>query len=263
MQRLPLHLLTPAQPVARKRSTAMARCGRIGLKSFGLLLVLGVVLTGTVPGHADSVPPMSSARLSDLLGPDDYLVIGDKVFDRFTYEMSGNMPPATNINVVGSLEDGKVKIRFQGAFMDVYDLVGGQTASDATISFRVTAGPGQLISGVLLAANTAVLGDPMTAQGSASVVETFLEDIADVSLGVFDIKPGSKLLMDSVEFPQHYQSLNVQKDILLSAATLGTLATVSFIDQTFTQVPEPAGLILLMTGLCGVLAFRWRRRRPR
>ena len=57
-------------------------------------------------------------------------------------------------------------------------------------------------------------------------------------------------------FAQGYQSIRVEKDILLVGGSQG--ATVSIIDQGFSSinVPEPSSVALLGIGMTGFLAFR-------
>jgi hypothetical protein len=142
------------------------------------------------------------------------------------------MPSAASINVLPILDDfGNFGIRFQGGFLD---LPGGG-ASDALITFNVTAtDPELLISDAHLAANVALQGG-----GLASVTETFLPLFNDVSLLVYDT-PGGVLLTDDVVFDVPVRTLPVQKDILLFATgQWANFATMSFVDQTFSQVPDP------------------------
>jgi hypothetical protein len=62
---------------------------------------------------------------------------------------------------------------------------------------------------------------------------------------------------DWVIFDEPVESLDVQKDILLNAGT-SSGASISFIDQTFSQVPEPTTGLLTLWCLLG-LAFAKRK----
>lgn len=169
-----------------------------------------------------------------LLAPDASILVGDKLFEDFTYAPTGDMPPAAGVNVIPILDDwGNYGIRFQGAFIDTPGTLGG---SDALITFNVTAtDPKLLISDAHLAGNTVLRGI-----GLASVTETFLPLFEDM-LVVFD-SPGSHDLQEEVVFGTPVRTLPVQKDILmLSLGSLanGDFAIMSFVDQTFSQVPDP------------------------
>ena len=87
-----------------------------------------------------------------------------------------------------------------------------------------------------------------------------LEDFADRSL---DFGGGDDKLSDLIVLPQTYKTLSVQKDIILHAtgdAGMGEsgAVTISFVDQTFKQIPEPSSLALIALGM---MAFGFFRRR--
>jgi len=216
-------------------------------RCFGWILavaVFGVPWTGTA--RAATMP------LSDLLGGGT-IQSGDKVFSDFTYLASGDMPSAGGINVV-TIQDqnGDYGIRFQGSFIDQ---VGGD-ASDAVITFNVSVAPGSnlAISDVTMSANPAVFAGP----GLASVTETFLPAITDDKLVVYDFGGGNDKLLDHIEFAQTYTTLPVQKDIILHATGDTGAVTMSFLDQTFSQVPEPSSLLLALGSLLGLGQIRRR-----
>ncbi len=149
--------------------------------------------------------------------------------------------------------DGSHGIRFQGGFVDQ----AGGDASDALITFDVSVAMGSPmeISEVRLAANPAVFGGT----GMASVTETLLPDIVNDKLVMYDFGNGDDQLADTIVLPQTYKSLSIQKDIILHSTGDTGAVTLSFVDQTFKQVPEPASLGLLAVGMMAVGFFRRRR----
>ncbi|HEY6565569.1 MAG TPA: PEP-CTERM sorting domain-containing protein, partial [Pirellulaceae bacterium] len=86
------------------------------------------------------------------------------------------------------------------------------------------------------------------------ITETFLPTDPNVVLNVFNQQPGVFQLTDWADLTVPVRRLRVQKDILLFAGA-NSAAQVSFVDQTFSQIPEPTTAVLLGLGLV-VLAWR-------
>jgi hypothetical protein len=192
--------------------------------------------------------------LSDLIGGGT-ITSGDKIFSDFDYVGSGDMPSAAGINVIAIQgQNGDYGIRFQGPFIDR----AGGDPSDALITFNVSVAPGSpmVISGATMIANPAVFNGP----GLGNVVETFAPNVEDDHLVVYDFGNGDIDLVDSITFSQTFKTLPVQKDIILHAEGETGAVTMSFIDQTFAQVPEPSGMLLALGGILGLSAFRRRHR---
>lgn len=194
--------------------------------------------------------------LSDLLMEGATIQSGDKIFSDFAYLKTGDMPSAENVNVETIQDgDGDYGIRLQGGFVDH----AGGDASDAVITFNVSVpmGSNLLIAGAKLSANPAVFaGDP----GSlASVTETFIPTIIDNKLVVYDFGEGDDKLLDQISFAEGYATLPVQKDIILHAIGDTGAVTMSFVDQTFAQIPEPSSLVLAIGGLLGLAGLGRRR----
>jgi hypothetical protein len=190
--------------------------------------------------------------LSDLIAGGT-ITSGDKVFSDFTYVASGDMPSAAGINVLTIQgAEGDYGMRFQGPFQDR----AGGDPSDALITFNVSVAPGSSmeINGATMIANPAVFAGP----GFGNVVETFAPAVENQSLIVYDFGDGDIDLVDSELFAQTFKTLPVQKDIILHATGAAGAVTMSFIDQTFSQVPEPSSLLLVLSGLIGLAGLRRR-----
>jgi hypothetical protein len=208
--------------------------------------------------------------LSSLVNnPQAEIIAGDKKFTGFGYAATNDMPGAGGVNVIPILDDlgdadpntGNYGVRFQGAFMD---LVSSQGGSDALITYMVeVTDPLQLISTAHLAGNPNLLGQ----FGSISVTETFLPlgQNGEYTMEIYDDEnfPTPKLT-DTTTFLPAVSKLNVQKDILARAvaetAPNGNTATISFVDQTYGQIPVPeaATVTLALIGLVSSLGYRRR-----
>jgi hypothetical protein len=214
-----------------------------------------------------------AVQLSTLVNnPEGEVVAGDKKFTGFSYLFTGDMPGPSGVNVVPILDDlgdadpntGNYGIEFQGAFMDLVSSAGG---SDALIRYMVeVTDPLYLISDAHLAGNPSLLGD----NGSISVTETFLPlgGIGEYTMTIYDDEIHSTpKLIDWTYFIPPVKKLNVQKDIIARAVvgtgTNGNTATLSFVDQTYSQIriPEATTLTLAFVSLASLAGFRRRRGR--
>jgi hypothetical protein len=232
--------------------------GRILTYFFSALLV---VTTGWMAGVGSAAMILGPAvPLSNYVNnqPGE-LVVGDKKFTTFTYSATGDMPAAGGVNVIPIKDDlGNFGIRFQGAFVDVPSSQGG---SDALITYMVeTTDPARLISDAHLEGNPSLLGN----FGSISVTETFLPlgMNGEYTMKIFDDESlPTPVLVDWVDFLPPVKKLNVQKDILAIATQNSQTATMSFVDQTFSQIviPEPATLLLLVSGCMGIAVVSRRK----
>jgi hypothetical protein len=171
------------------------------------------------------------------------------------------MPAAELVNVVPIQDlDDNLGIQFQGSFTDLYSSQGG---SDALIRFHVTAlDPARRITDVHLFGNPELLGDT----GSISVTETFTFDVSgDHQISIFEDETAGSRNANWTEFAPR-SSLQVTKDISAIAGATGTV-TLSFVDQTFSQVdipiPEASASSLMLIGVSCLAGMRfiWRRRR--
>ncbi len=219
-----------------------------------MIRVLFALALVALPGSASATTIIGSGVGLDTLLGGGSVQVGDKLFESFTYNFTGDMPDAAGVNVIPIIDSmGNYGIRFQGAFVDLASTVGG---SDALVSFQVTAtAPGFVISEAHLAGNPTLLGT----SGSISVTETFDFD-PNLRIIIFDDESGGTQSTDSAIVP-NLETIAVTKDILAIAVGQAGQSTVtmSFIDQTFAQIPEPGTLLLLLGSGLPVLAIFRRR----
>jgi hypothetical protein len=211
---------------------------------------------------AGATNSQDSVTLASLqTGQDMGIVVGDKIFTGFSYSRVGDMPAATDINVLGFRDlDGNWGVTFQGSFVD---LPGG-TSSDAVIRFMVEVDNTQntvpqVISDAHLFLGGVGLGD----ESFFSVDESFLGRNETLNTFASTLGPGpqTQQLSDQTDFAPTATKLTVTKDIFALAATDSAQpARGTVIDQSFSQEPIPEPMSMALAGLAGVGLVAVRRR---
>lgn len=211
----------------------------------GAMITIQLIAGST---FAETIDLENAVMLSELIETNGSIVSGDKEFSEFGYAATGDMPSSDRVNVIPYEDnDGNYGLRFQGGFVDLP----GDGASDALIFYDVSVtDPEFQISGANLAANIVENG------GSGTITETFLP-IFDMTDEILRIPTDDNRLTDSITFPETVSHMRVQKNILFIAADEGQV-DMSFVDQTFPQVPEPTAITLLLCGLMGLGVMRRR-----
>ncbi|MCH7752304.1 MAG: PEP-CTERM sorting domain-containing protein [Planctomycetes bacterium] len=231
---------------------------------------VGVAVSGTSADRAQAnfvafvhLQPdgSDSVVLSDLLnGEVPGVVVGDKIFSEFFYSTLPNddMPDPENVKVFGFEDlEGNLGISFHGVFWDLPD--GGP--SDALIRYTVEVSPDGLAEGLRISDAHLFLGGVSVGDNSFLAVDESFQGI-NQTLNTFVTTLGGTLnqnLDDEVFFGQLHTKLRVTKDILAFSGDANMPAVTRVIDQSFSQVPEPASLVVFaMFGLGLATA----RRRP-
>ncbi len=208
----------------------------------------------SVPTQAPASSLGSPVVLSTLTNGGS-LVVGDKLFSGFV--ISGSIS-AADVTVTPIEDSFGYGIEFSGGFAalgnETQDMVLGYTVT-------VTTNSPDLISDVHLLFNGLVTGT-----GLAEVVEqvSTLDFVFIGQTAVFATATTNQLA-DTLEINPPQRGLVISKDVLLTARVDGT-ASISTIDQTFSQVliPEPSALTLSALGLLTIFGllrrcFRFRR----
>jgi hypothetical protein len=211
---------------------------------------------------AGATNSQTSVTLASLqTGQDMGIVVGDKIFTGFSYSRVGDMPAATDVNVLGFRDlDGNWGISLQGAFVD---LPGG-SSSDAVIRFNVAVDNTQntvpqVISDAHLFLGGVGLGD----ESFFSVDESFLGRNETLNAFASTLGPGpqTQQLSDQTDFTPTATTLTVTKDIFaLAAATTTQPARGTVIDQSFSQEPIPEPISIGLASLAGLGLVGMRRR---
>ncbi|MDG2385302.1 MAG: hypothetical protein P8N76_26770 [Pirellulaceae bacterium] len=211
-----------------------------------LVGILTIITISTLAVNASA----EAILLSTLIEDDGTITNGDKEFSDFGYAATGDMPSSDRVNVI-AIEDaeGNYGVRFQGGFVDLP----GDGASDALIYYNVkVTNESNAISEAHLAANI------VSPEGSSgTITETFLP-IFDSTDEILRIPTNDSRLNAGIVFPETVQEMQVQKNILFIAAE-GEQVDMSFVDQTFSQVPEPSSICILFL-LGSASALIWLRR---
>ena len=235
--------------------------------------LVGMIILSAVSAHAAIInaEPGDQFNLATLIENDDAIIIGDKKFDMWDYVRAdvstNNMPEASAITIIATIIDGNLGVTIQGGFGDI---PGDNFLSDASLFYRVmVTDDNKWISDAHLGGNLDIVGDP-DATAMISVTEDFfIDDDGELGAQVGQMSitaaqaNGEKILdLDAwIFFDQLHKSLKVRKDIIAFASEGVTFPIASLIDQTFSQVPEPATITLIvMAGVTICWAGRRRRR---
>jgi len=225
-----------------------------------LILAVSALGLSALPAAADSACA-ASATMDTYLAANYSCYIGNLDFSNFSYTSSASSPPtpvpATAVTV--DAVDGASGIGF--SFNSSWTAVGANEFSDAAIGFTVS----------VIGGGAATLEDAAVFQ-TGGVDWTNTGSIAQVTedgcslpgtpcsqeWDVMTSKTTNTTEFAAESFYTPTGSLSVSKDINASDGTsAGAHATISLVQDTFSQVPEPRSLALLLgLGLVAGLSLK-------
>lgn len=247
--------------------------GQQPIGNMGKVILAAGVLAGIVGFTASDAKAtvqfssLTSPTLQDLINANASggVVIGDKVFSDFSYigapPGAPNPAPTPSQIAVGTAPGSDIGLTFSSAWESALGL-----NQDSIIRYAVSVLPTSklMITDVGLRFNG---NAPIQAPGTfATVTETVStlnaagngpgSTIGQVSVIADGAGSSSNRFSDHLTFAPT-SSVFVEKDIQLNSTDSG-VATISFVDNTFSQVPEPATFSLLGLAGTGLLARRRR-----
>jgi hypothetical protein len=217
--------------------------------------------------NASPIPIPGISTLQDLMDTGSAgIVIGDKQFYNFQYTGTSGANPAPLATQITVLQPDATIQGFR--FSANWHSAGGQN-QDSLISYSVhvlDSAPLDFIGPIGLDFDGTATGGPPSGVGLD--VSTVTEKAVSLdgfssygTLNVVDFGPGNPSDVDSTSSTPvaGLRDIRLSKDIQVrSSATsfqAGT-ATITFVDNTFQQVPEPASIGLLAMVVGGMLARR-------
>jgi hypothetical protein len=199
------------------------------------------------------------------------LVIGDKTFSNFNYtSASGGLVDPSAISVLTINPRPLVYgLEFQAAWSNPTP----NTTLDGLLSYTVTSSGNPIIDAELYG-NPDVVGGAGNTPGTGlmSITESLINPSNNTVVGKLNIHdsasyvPGQGTTHNSVSddhiyFAPIYQ-LSVKKDMMFRNS--GLEPTLSFVDQTYSQVPEPGTIgMLIGSGIPGLMLLIRKRRLTR
>lgn len=223
------------------------------LKKFSLLMTFGLAATAMT---AFATPVCSNNVMgngSTYFGGGYSCTVGDLLFSNFSYTGSGTNPISASQITVDTVSNDGLGLSFHAP----WTAAAGMT-TDGTIDFTVTVlGGGSVLEDFGLAQTSGVSGN-----GSASVAEDGCGPAPCLATGgsiyVLTFQDSGERIAQGETTFAPVNSVSVEKDISVNGNN--GFATISVVQDTFSQVPEPVSMGLMGGGLALLGLVRLRRR---
>jgi len=237
-----------------------------GTPSAAACVVLTLLFGLTSPARADVITnlnPGESVNLATVLSETGKAVqIGDKLFDDFFFSYvdtdldSTDELIASNVVLTALSNDIGFGLSFQTPL-----LAAGNVTKDIVLKYSVQVlNPTNLISDAHLSFTATTLG-----LGTADIGEDiYTNGFGADNIGHMEVHlPPSGLSSTNTVFASPQVKIFVEKDVTVAgngADPTNNRASVTIINQTFSQIPEPPAVALVGLGLSGFLLLRRRSR---
>jgi hypothetical protein len=208
-------------------------------------VIVSLVALVIVLGQAARIVAATSDNLEDLAANNGTLSIGDKTFSSFSFQEDGltSFDPS-KIEVTASVNNGTYFLTWDGNMSLTTANGSGSTSADLVLKYTVTATAGEID-----ALDASFTGSTQPNGGAFIAIDETARDSNGDVVGSTHLDSQNPPSSESDTFPINppQSQLSVTKDISFGVAN-GGFATVSEVEQSFHQVPEPSTLSLL-TGI--------------
>lgn len=216
---------------------------------FSIICAAAAFAVAYVPGAKAQTFLGPTVSLASLTNSGGDVLAGDKDFSDFTF-ISASIP-ASGVTITPLEEpNGNFGIRISSAYFEA-----SGSFADMVLGYQVSVtNSANLIS----AANLLFNGQVTSGTGLAEVVEqVFTNGTLYGQMDVFATATTNQLTASMPIVPPQ-QLLTINKDVQLTAM-FPAFSTISYIDQSYTQVPEPSTLAMAVVGLAGLFLLRRRK----
>jgi PEP-CTERM motif len=197
-----------------------------------------------------------TVNLADVLDNGLALQIGDKQFGNFSFSYSDNN--SSNIDLVAANVNVTALSNVVGFGVSFTEPLSAAGTDDKHIMLQYTVlvtDPNFKISDIHLSITGAAFGN---GYGNADE-DVFNDAFNGNNVGHLHASiPGAST--DQADIVPTETQLWVQKDVEVNGGGAGGVASITIIDQTFSQVPEPSTVLLVGLGLLGLVAVNRKRK---
>jgi hypothetical protein len=205
----------------------------------------------------------TSDNLQHLSNTNGSLTIGDKTFNNFSFQEQGltSFDPS-QIQVTASVNGGTYYLTWNGNISLTTSNGSGPASADLVLKYTVTATAGKID-----ALDAAFTGSTQPNGGAFIAIDETARDANGNVVGSTHLDTQNPPSSESAIFPINppQSVLTVTKDISFGVSN-GGFATVSEVQQSFHQIPEPGSTAMFLAGLAvtgGMVVLRRSRRQSR